>query len=164
MSDKIGQNKFGIYNCKVCNFENKPGLYSCKVCDYITSRNSQYIRHIATSKHKRLTEIEDSPKKSPTNIKIFSCKLCYFECPKKGDYNRHLMTAKHKILNNPNYFTSKNITSYTCDNCNKIYKHASSLCNHKKKCNYKAIDTNSEIIQLLKQNIELHKSLIELSI
>ena len=163
MSDKIGQNKFGIYNCKVCNFENKPGLYSCKVCDYITSRNSQYIRHIATSKHKRLTEIEDSPKKSPTNIKIFSCKLCYFECPKKGDYNRHLMTAKHKILINAENLGTKTFKIYICE-CKKEYKHASSLCNHKKKCNYKAIDTNSEIIQLLKQNIELHKSLIELSI
>ena len=94
---------------------------------------------------------------------LYSCKLCYFECPKKGDYNRHLMTAKHKILINAENLGTKTFKIYICE-CKKEYKHASSLCNHKKKCNYKAIDTNSEIIQLLKQNIELHKSLIELSI
>jgi len=104
----------------------------------------------------------------------FECVKCAFVCSKKGDLNRHLSTRKHKILTNPNDFTSKNIAAYYCD-CGKVYKHLSSLCAHKRKCSEKVATTDQNhnqdqdqeetnlIIQLLKQNQELQKSLIELS-
>jgi hypothetical protein len=89
------------------------------------------------------------------------CHPCGFNCTKKSDWNRHLCTLKHKKLINPNDFTPKNATrNYMCE-CGKKYKHMSSLCAHKKKCDYKNKDTL--ILHLLKQNSELHTRLIELS-
>jgi hypothetical protein len=67
------------------------------------------------------------------NIKKFYCESCDFKCDKKGDYNRHLHTVKHQALTYPNKKTSKNIKLYECE-CGNSYKHASSLCGHKKKC------------------------------
>ena len=99
----------------------------------------------------------------------FSCPNCHFNCFKKGDWNRHLLTDKHKILTNPKLNPSNNIKSYICD-CGKEYKHMSSLCAHKKKCDKEIIidginikDKDALVIHLLKQNGELQKSLIELS-
>lgn len=106
----------------------------------------------------------------------FECVSCDFICSKKGDWKRHLSTQKHKILTIPN---EKAIKTYTCD-CGKIYKHQSTLCAHKKKCienNHNKQDNSDNqynkfvndkdetnlIIQLLKQNQELQRSLIELS-
>jgi hypothetical protein len=102
---------------------------------------------------------------------FFICELCNFKCSKKGDLNRHMLTDKHIILTNPNYITSNYIKpEFSCD-CGKIYKHQSTLCAHKKKCIQQlnmeqSVDINDKdslIIQLLKQNSELQKSLIEMS-
>jgi hypothetical protein len=60
--------------------------FSCKKCDYTTSRQSQYLRHIATDKHKRLTA--------------------------------ELLVDSH----------------YKCPQCEKTYKHMSSLSKHKSTC------------------------------
>ncbi len=109
---------------------------------------------------------------NPNNITTdyipeFECQKCAFKCSKKGDWNRHIGTAKHKILSNPNEITST-FEPYKCD-CGRIYKHMSSLCYHKKTCvdnkkNTVTDESNTDlIIQLLKQNQELQKSLIELS-
>ena len=106
-----------------------------------------------------------NPNKITSNLHpIFLCEKCAFKCNKKGDWFRHVSTAKHKNLINPNNFTSKNIKSFSCD-CGKTYKHLSTLCSHKKKCinNYEIKDKDTLIIQLLKQNGDLQKSLIEMS-
>jgi len=66
-------------------------------------------------------------------INNFECEKCDFKCSKKGDWNRHIMTPKHKLLTHPNKNTSIYIKQYECE-CGNIYKHASSLCAHKKKC------------------------------
>lgn len=60
----------------------------------------------------------------------FSCEKCKFFCVKKGDYNRHINTKKHKN----NLKDEERLNEYRC-NCGKIYKHHSSLWNHKKVCN-----------------------------
>jgi hypothetical protein len=93
----------------------------------------------------------------------FICESCNTECCKKGDYTRHIATAKHQILINPNKITSNYIAAHLCC-CGKQYKHLSSLCSHKKRCvAINNIDKDSIIINLLQQNAELQKSLIELS-
>ena len=111
-------------------------------------------------------------------INIFNCDICDFNCSKKGDYNRHITTRKHQLLNNTNNITSINIIPYTCDNCNKTYKHASSLWNHKQKCEYiktiidddvvfdknlvmKILNQNNEFKELLIEQTNLIKELIE---
>ena len=109
--------------------------------------------------------------------KKFTCEYCDFKCSKKGDFKRHLDTLKHTNQQNVTMLTSLQIK---CE-CGKIYKERTGLWRHKQKCiikqnKYESDNINSEIlidsnttdkdaliIQLLKQNGELQKSLIELS-
>ena len=77
--------------------------------------------------------------KNPKNPNEFICVECDFNSSNKKDYKRHLVTRKHIILTNPNYKTPikpQKPQLYLC-NCGKSYKHASSLCGHKTKCNFK---------------------------
>lgn len=74
-------------------------------------------------------------KKNPKKPIEYFCSECDFKCSNKKDYNRHTMTAKHKILTNPNEKTPKTPKLFICA-CGKEYKHASSLCSHKRSCNY----------------------------
>ena len=47
-------------------------MFECKICDFICSKKSNYEMHLATSKHKQLTNIDSDNK----NTKILSCDLC----------------------------------------------------------------------------------------
>ena len=98
----------------------------------------------------------------------FNCYLCNFECSNKKDYSRHILTRKHHIRTN----TNKSITNYPnihlCE-CGKKYKHASSLWNHKQKCNIiksgpstEHQSSNSESNNLSSTNTDLAKQLIPL--
>jgi len=75
----------------------------------------------------------DPNQKTQKKPQKYLCEFCdYISCNKK-DYTRHVLTDKHKILTNPNKKTPKT-PKFIC-NCGKSYKHSSSLCAHKKKCN-----------------------------
>ena len=78
----------------------------------------------------------DPNEKTPKNAELFACENCDFSCCKKSEWDRHLMTQKHENLTNPNFIGSAQNKSRTfkCQICNKIYKHASTLSTHKKKC------------------------------
>jgi len=65
----------------------------------------------------------------------YYCETCDFICSKESNWNIHLSTAKHEIRTNTNMALIKNATKYECI-CGKTYKHASSLWNHKQKCDY----------------------------
>ena len=112
---------------------------------------------------------------------IFHCEFCNYNTSRKNDYTKHILTPKHKMANDNAKISSKcsktaqNSQDHKCSHCEKSYKHKSSLCKHVKQClNQKLysqnqqqqqqpiIDTNF-VIELLKQNQELQKSLIELS-
>jgi hypothetical protein len=107
---------------------------------------------------------------------LFHCIACDYFTSRKNDFNRHILTPKHHkanewlILAND---TPQNPQNHKCSYCEKIYKHKSSLCKHMKQCLFKGqtkiqpisdsqIDSKL-VIELLKQNQELQKSLIELS-
>ena len=115
----------------------------------------------------------DTNLKTPENAKKFLCDVCDFNCCKESDFKRHILTRKHKILTNPNAGPEKNATckTYTCD-CGKIYKHMSSLCNHKKQCqgikqkitlnDISGKTDNEDLIkELMKQNHEFKAMLVE---
>jgi len=109
----------------------------------------------------------------------YTCIFCDFNCSKESDWIRHLSTSKHKKRTNTNENTPKNAIDYSCD-CGKNYKHASSLWNHKKKCdqisnNNDTIDSNSNnsknndlvidkelVMTILKQNSDIMKENSEL--
>jgi hypothetical protein len=115
----------------------------------------------------------EAKKKYFNMFEHFHCEKCDYECSTKGSWKQHLLTAKHhkanKMLKNANKI-------FFCENCKTSFKHQSSLCRHKKKCFNKDYDNEVQdkndldisnkdalIIQLLQQNSELQKSLIEMS-
>jgi hypothetical protein len=121
-----------------------------------------------------------------TNLPVlshkFSCISCNIRTNNKKDYNNHILTAKHSKLTTVNNEETQipNIIVLICEKCNKKYKSRVGLWKHKKQCiNIKedtlestniinsisnnTTDKDALIIQLLKQNGELQKSLIELS-
>jgi len=109
-------------------------------------------------------------KASKSAENIYVCKTCDFSSVKKNDYSRHLSTAKHK---NQHFSTEKApksaTTIFTCE-CGKVYKERTGLWRHAKVCiqnmneiNYETVDKDALILQVLKQNGELQKSLIEMS-
>jgi len=132
------------------------------------------------------------PKKNAEKCQIFLCNECNFVCSKQSNYDKHVSTLKHKIRTNTNEYEQKNAEkkSYDCP-CGKSYKHASSLWNHKAKCDflkntsYENTDDASNnqmqiavekpeitqiILELVRENKELktmlveqHKTMIELS-
>ena len=113
---------------------------------------------------------------TPKNAENFYCEKCDFKCCKPSDWSRHIMTRKHKdtykILTNNDEFYAENanvINTYICD-CGKEYKHRQSLWNHKKKCenNIESLNktdytnlTPNIVLQILKQNEDLQKLLVE---
>jgi hypothetical protein len=116
----------------------------------------------------------------PKNASFFSCSICSFKCSKKSNYDKHLSTRKHKNLTNPNNFNSTNASKrFVCQNCNKIYKHASTFSTHKKMCKLVIaslsnsninINSNSNsdmnslsflVVELIKNNQEFQKQILE---
>ena len=115
----------------------------------------------------------ENPSKIPTK---FICKNCDYYTSSKKDYVKHLGTAKHHRLMKTNAFAYENPkkipqdTQFLCC-CGKTYKHMSSLCKHKSKCEFKEVEhtpisseiTDKELILLLlKQNSLLIEQTAEL--
>ena len=107
-------------------------------------------------------------RKNAENANTKVCLVCEFTCCKESDYIRHTMTRKHQILTKPNNFTPKTANTVHKCKCGKIYKHASSLCSHKQKCNgdqNKPIVSDmidaTQILQIIQQNEEFKSLLIE---
>ena len=123
--------------------------------------------------------------KVPKSSSIFCCKLCDYITSRKSQYERHLMTSKHSrkvhILQNTIILVPK-VPEFVCNICNKMYKHNSSLFNHKKQCKQSDVSTfevlpNAEmqklttlVLEVVKhnnelqmQNQELTKQMIEFS-
>jgi DNA-directed RNA polymerase subunit M/transcription elongation factor TFIIS len=76
--------------------------YVCENCYYITSRHSNYLRHIETKKHlenqeKVLKSVKSvkSVKKTPKPTFKFYCEYCDYKASQKSHYEKHLKTKKH---------------------------------------------------------------------
>jgi len=122
--------------------------------------------------------------KSPNIPNKFECIYCMIKCSHKGDWNKHILTAKHKKLTmDTNLDTNDTIFTpqihHSCE-CGKKYKYSQGLSKHKKMCNKidnkeakdsKGVELKNEseelsdkklIMELLKNNNELQKQIIEL--
>lgn len=114
-----------------------------------------------------------SNKNLPKICSKYSCKKCDYHTSKKSSYDDHLLSAKHNssIIINKN--TPKFCSKFLCPNCDKEYKDNSGLWRHKKKCiqepeqNVQATNqqplqiTTDVVLQILKQNEDLQKLLVE---
>lgn len=115
--------------------------------------------------------------------KQFYCQLCDYTTSRKSSYDMHLQTQKHASVSeetNGNQKLAKTCKKNNCDVCGKTFSHRSGLWKHKQSCNK---DQNSDticqvigqplkledltdkqlIMQLLTQNQELQKTIIELT-
>ena len=101
----------------------------------------------------------------------YKCNICYYVTSRKSQYERHILTQKHIMTSNGLHL---GINDYTCD-CGKEYSCRQNLYRHKQKCTIlnedkiastpvesQPIDSNL-IVELLKQNKELHKMVIDLA-
>jgi hypothetical protein len=109
--------------------------------------------------------------KSTESSREYECKYCDYTTMRKSQYYRHLTTAKHQIRTNTNKIVPISSKIYQCE-CEKTFKHASSLWNHKQKCDGTvqpkslepvAVVDSSLVLELLKQNKELHEMVIDLA-
>jgi hypothetical protein len=88
----------------------------------------------------------------------FLCEKCDYKCCTISSWKQHLLTAKHAKAN---FELIKANNKYVCENCDIKFKHQSSYCRHKKKCNENKIVIENKIsdkeliMMLLKQNSEL---------
>jgi len=87
--------------------------------------------------------------------KEYKCDACDYVTCKKSDYTKHLSTRKHTLLINTNG-NSLNIRDFKCE-CGKIYKHQSSLWNHKQKC----IVIDMQIDEVNNPEVEVAKKLVQ---
>ena len=111
-------------------------------------------------------------KKTEKNLKKFFCEKCNFECYQNCDWNKHLLRKKHKANTQGNAEEIKKLEkTFSCENCDKLFKTFAGLWKHKNKkiCQNIAckdtqldipiknslIDKDELIIELLKQNKEL---------
>jgi hypothetical protein len=123
------------------------------------------------------------PKKTPE----FCCEKCAFISSNRKDYMRHLSTRKHVLSAASNQlepFLPKKTPEHKCSQCSKIYYSKSGLWNHRKKCvksdcnndmpiqqnekqmentTKEGLNVNTLVLDLLKQNNELQKQLVEMS-
>jgi hypothetical protein len=125
-------------------------------------------------------------KSCPKVAQNYSCEACDYNTSKKSSYDKHLLTAKHVSLTDLTPKATKSCSDHICSSCNKVYMSRVGLWGHKKKCLSNqntnlpvpnplenimttideptpSINLNVLVIDLLKQNQELQKQLIELS-
>jgi len=127
--------------------------------------------------------IESSPKVADK----YYCEACDYSTSKHNNYSKHILTAKHKmaIVSNQNVAKVAKVANvgepnHLCEHCSKAYITYSGLWRHKKKCSQKEEDKientiallntgtiskieSNLILELLKQNGELQKQIIEMA-
>lgn len=105
-------------------------------------------------------------------LQKFICELCHYECFKKSSWNQHILTAKHLKAKNGLMPANK---IYACEICSIFFKHQSSYCRHKKKCEKtKNIEQNIQnhhqpnnmittelVMELIKDNKEMKQIILE---
>jgi hypothetical protein len=107
-------------------------------------------------------------KKNKNEQHTFYCETCDYTCYKKYNWDRHILTAKHQNATKLNKNEAEKEQKILCENCNKEYKDRTGLWRHKKKCVVGYSHENNInnlttlICDLVKNNTDIHKSLIEL--
>ena len=135
--------------------EKTPMKFSCETCSFVCRKESDYNRHLSTTKHKNATK-------------------CYKNATKNADHGVNLGNGVKKRQKSA-------YDNYKC-NCGKSFKHHSSYYRHLKSCTHDELETSSAtihendlkdhdlkdndfkevILMLLKENKDIQKDFIEL--
>ena len=67
--------------------------FCCKNCDYVTSRKSNWAKHLSTAKHKMLT---NANKKEQKVAQFFTCTSCRRKYRHRSSLCRHSKVCKGK--------------------------------------------------------------------
>lgn len=87
-----------------------------------------------------IKEIEKHEK----NMAKYYCEYCDFKCFNKGDWNRHIIRPKHLSNKAGNGWKHKKLEkTFTCEECDKIFKTNAGLWKHKKRGNCSLSDDQS---------------------
>jgi hypothetical protein len=117
--------------------------------------------------------IVNDSKKVPKGSKYFECAQCDYFTSRKSQYIRHTLTDKHNSTVNDSKQAvndSKKVpkgSTYECI-CGKSYKYDTGLYRHKSNCDFKIVTNTTSINQetlimnLIKQNNELHTKVVGL--
>ena len=113
--------------------------YYCTNCDFKCSKNSDFMRHNSTRKHKMVTN--DNEKTPKNAVSIYSC-TCGKEYKHNSGLSRHKLKCKdNNETNTVSYQNTTHISAYTPD-INGLYK--------------------DMLINIMKQNQELQKTVQEM--
>lgn len=122
-------------------------IFECKSCDFSSRKESEYTRHLATGKHKRLTNIENDNK----NAKIFTCDLC-----SKHYFSRVGLWKHEKVcIKNNNIILSDTDIAANVSNIDKEINQVIT-----KDMFMELINDNKEMIKIIKDQHEQIKSMI----
>ena len=135
-----------------------PQIFLCEICDYNTRNKKDYLKHCLTDKHKcRVNGNEKIPKKSPN----YFC-LCGKKYVTNNGLWEHLKNCKLNNTNdniqNINDNINDNISEKSEDNQNITL---SELFNEDEDDNNQLDNLTSIIFELVKQNKDFQKMLIE---
>ena len=150
--------------------------FRCEKCDFLTSKKSNWLKHIETQKHKMLTN-DDMDNKYDYKCfcgKEFKYRQSLHRHKKHCESENHKTIAKMdkkwiKMDKCPKM--SKNENLFECE-CGKLYKYQSGLSKHKQKCNLKSSDLSivkddsdlkTMFMSIMEQNKELMEKCTELA-
>jgi hypothetical protein len=151
-----------IHIC-VCGKEYKhaPTLCTRKKNCFIF-KNTHDIKNIVINNND-ISYNKNTDQNQSNNMYRFYCEKCQYGTHKKSHWEKHINTKKHFRHTNPNMVNKKR---HICV-CGKEYKHASTLCAHKKKCTkYQNSSTqeipstkDDDIINIMKDLIQKNNQL-----
>jgi hypothetical protein len=119
---------------EIKNDEKTRPQFICETCHYITSKKSDFDRHLTTRKHSaHLLEI-NGKKKECAECLLYECVKCNYTTHLKANYDRHFLTEKHKKNVNGKQTEKDKEIKHICLQCNKEYMNTSGLWKHKKHC------------------------------
>ena len=125
------------------------GNFTCSMCDYFTSRESQFVRHMSTRKHKMKQNETGLVPTRPKTAPEFMCPDCKIEFRSRTTLWRH--KKKCKMLENVK--SDESHAEYNSEDASKNLHELSSVINENNK-----IDANM-VMELIKQNRELQQQL-----